>query len=306
MDPGVILIIVGVVVIAIVAALALRRPRAPESPAAGTDADTERRTLEPPVKDVSLEGDEVVVDFAVPFPQDADERLTRLLMAQAVETVRRRHPDLGIDLTSGRLTAVVARAGRASPEVVGRIELEEGELPAVMDLPVIEVEIAEGAAPLLQHAAGGEKLGPGSDRADFGPDELPPVGEELALSSEVTTALRAVGVEPTTDDAPDIVEGLLRVAGYGIERVDETTYLAQRGGDHVLVRNVPHAPGDHPELEEAAVTSFLVALGSSPVSDGLLVTGKLIPFHLYSKEHGGIRLVGRQRLPGFASSLFGA
>lgn len=303
MDPGVILIIVGIVVIGIVAVVALRRPKAPES---RPDADIERRTLEPPVRDVSLEGDEVVVDFAVPLPQDADERLTRLLMAQAVETVRRRHPDLGIDLTSGRLTAVVARAGRATPEVVGRIELEEGELPAVGDLPVIEVEIAEGAAPLLQHAEGGEKLGPGSDRADFGPDELPPVGEELSLSSEVMTALRAVGVEPATDDAPDIVEGLLRVAGYAVEPVDDVTYLAQRGGDHVLVRNVPHAPGDHPELEEAAVTSFLVALGSSPVSDGLLVTGKLIPFHLYSKEHGGIRLVGRQRLPGFARSLFGS
>lgn len=305
MDPGVIFIIVGVVVIGIVAVVALRRPKAPESPGA-TEADSERRTLEPPVRDVSLEGDEVVVDFAVPLPEDADERLTRLLMAQAVETVRRRHPDLGIDLTSGRLTAVVARAGRATPEVVGRIELEGGELPAAMDLPVIEVEIAEGAAPLLQHAEGGEKLGPGSDRADFGPDELPPVGEELALSTEVMTALRAVGVDPAADDAPEIVEGLLRVAGYAIDRVDDTTYLAKRGGDHVLVRNVPHAPGDHPELEEAAVTSFLVALGSSPVSDGLLVTGKLVPFHLYSKEHGGIRLVGRQRLPGFAASLFGS
>ncbi len=305
MDPGVILIIVGVVVIGIVAVVALRRPKAPQSPA--DDAvDTERRTLEPPVRDVSLEGDEVVVDFAVPLPQDADERLTRLLMAQAVETVRRRHPELGIDLTSGRLTAVVARAGRTAPEFVGRIELERGELPAAMGQPVIEVEIAEGAAPLLQHAEGGENLGPGSDRADFGPDELPPVGEELALSPEVRTALRAVGVDPGSDDAPEIVEGLLRVAGYAVDRVDDTTYLAKRGGDHVLVRNVPHGSGDHPELEEAAVNSFLVALGSSPVSDGLLVTGKLIPFHLYAKERGGIRLVGRQRLPGFANSLFGS
>ena len=93
----------------IVAVVALRRPKASES-RVEADIDSERRTLEPPVRDVSVEGDEVVVDFAVPLPQDADERLTRLLMAQAVETVRAPRDAARTILDFGLPAAVVWQA----------------------------------------------------------------------------------------------------------------------------------------------------------------------------------------------------
>lgn len=296
-EAGYFLIIVGIAVIGVVVWLALRSPRSEEEEAENDEGGA--LTIEPPVRSVEIEDDRVVVEFEVPLPDDEDERLQRLLMSSAVEAVRRRK-NLDVHLKSGRVTSVVARSGRDAVRHVGQVELTGGRLPDPMS--EVAFEIATGAAPLLEHAAVEHMTGA---TPDFGPDELPSIGAELGLRPEVATALRAQGLHPSQDDAPELVRGLLKAAGYAIEPIDDGTYLALRGGDSVFVRSVAHRPGEHPELAESDVESFLFALAGSSASQGMLVTAKLVPFHLYEREHAGARLVGRQRLPGFARSLFG-
>jgi hypothetical protein len=218
-------------------------------------------------------------------------------MSSAVEAIRKRR-QFDVHLASGRLNRIVVRSGRDAVQHIGHIDLAEGMLPPPTD--DVAFEIATGAAPLLEHASGEEAEGP----ADFGPDELPSIGSELGLSPQVVTALRAQGLHPTEDDAPELVRGLLKAAGYAIEDLDDDTYLALRGGDTVYVRSVPHADGEHPELAEADVEAFLFGLARSSASEGILVSSKLVPFHLYDREHERARLLGRQRLPGFVRSMF--
>lgn len=293
---GWIVIIIGVLVLGVVAWVMLRRPR--EEP---TTETAERPTgggvaIEPPVRSVTVEDDRVVVDFDVPLPKDADERLTRLLTSAAIESVRRE----GLDLESKRVTAVVARAGRGAATEVGRVELEQGKLPPPQP-PQAVVEVLGGAGPLLSHAADLKEAGP----TRFGPDELAPIGLELDLDPEIATALHAQGIDPGEDDAPELVRAVLRLAGYTVDEVDERTHLARKAGETVLVRSVPHGEGQHPELEDGDVSSFLVAIGSAPTDEAILVTAKLVPFHLYGKERDGVRIIGRQRLPSFVRSLLG-
>lgn len=295
---GFLFVVIGVLVIGGVVWWALRSPkRSDESTTDGPSMPGGPLSIEPPVRSVEMEDDDVVVEFAVPLSEEEDERLHEILMSSAVEAVRRRR-NFDVHLESGRINRIVVRSGREAVEHVGHIEIPGRSLPP----PVGEVafEIATGAAPLLEHASVDK-----TDAApEFGPDELPSIGSEMGLPAEVTTALRAQGLQPKDDDAPELVRGLLKAAGYAIEDLEDDTYLALRGGDSVYVRSVAHAEGEHPELDESEVDAFLFGLARSSANEGILVSAKLVPFHLYEREHAKARLLGRQRLPGFARSMF--
>ena len=305
---GIVVIVIGVAVVAVVAFVLLRRPSRPDVDGAddrsGIPDDAPSGgpgpvTLDPPVRSVTLENDELVVDFAVPLPTDADEWLTRALMSAALETIRRRESEFSLELGERRVTAVVARAGRGAPTRVGEVAITEGRLPEPLGPPV-QVDVATGAEPLLAHADAARE----ETAIPHGPDELAPVGRGLVLGSEVRNGLIAQGIDPDEDDGGRIGRGILVLAHYTIEDVDDRTFIARRGAEEVLVRVVPDDVG-HPELTESDVSSFLVALGSVSTRKGLLLTGKLVPFHLYSKEHDDVRLVGRQRLQSFVDGLVG-
>ena len=291
---GFVLIALGVVVVVGVVLVMLRRPRPPAPEPVGTPPDDERPETDvadaPAVRGVSVDGDSVVVDFDVAAPGPGEDHVAKLLARAAVEVVRRR---VDLDLGSGRVTSVVARAGDATP--VGQVDFADGRLPDPADIDVIVREVT-GAAPLLGRA---DLPKPPTGPVQTGVDELAPVGAELALPDGVVAALRQSGVDPDTADATQLVEGVLRLAGFSIEPVGDNAYLAQRAGEKLLVHGVPHVAGDHPELPEAAVTRLLVGLGAHGGAKGVLVTGKIVPFHLVAKERPGVRVIGRQRLGGF-------
>jgi hypothetical protein len=307
---GIVVIVIGLAVVAVVAYILLRRPVVGASDPVGTPDEPPEPTtpgaggagpvtLDPPVRSVTVEDDEIVVDFAVPLPTDADEWLTRALTSAALETIRRREAEFSLELGQRRVTAVVAKAGRETSTRVGEVPITEGKLPEPVGPPV-QVDVATGAQPLLAHAEAATE----ATAVPHGPDQLAPVGRELELSTEVRNGLIAQGIDPDTDDGGRIGHGILVLAGYVVDDVDEWTYIARRGTEEVLVRVVPDDDG-HPELTEEDVSSFLVALGSVATRSGLLVTGKLVPFHLYSKEHDDVRIVGRQRLQSFVDGLVG-
>ena len=111
---GIVVIVIGVAVVAVVAFVLLRRPSRPDADGAdyrsGIPDDAPSGgpgpvTLDPPVRSVTLENDELVVDFAVPLPTDADEWLTRALMSAALETIRRRESEFSLELGERRVTA---------------------------------------------------------------------------------------------------------------------------------------------------------------------------------------------------------
>lgn len=283
---GLALIGLGVLVVILVLVVGRRGP-------APADPDTPPETAdEPTVRSVTVEGDQVVVDFETQ-PRGIDpDHLASLLARAAVETVRGRSIDL--DLGSKRITSVIATMGDPNP--LSRVDFPDGQLPDPADIRVTVTEVT-GASPLLERA-----LPPveGADRpvATAGVDELPPIGTELRIPERLRDALVARGVDPATADAHQLVRGLLAELGFRVDG-DGETFLADRGTEKLVVHGVPHGPGEHPELAEGAVSAFRVALGNHPGRRGVLVTSKIVPFHVSSQQRPGIHLVGRQHLATF-------
>jgi hypothetical protein len=103
--------------------------------------------------------------------------------------------------------------------------------------------------------------------------------------------------------------GLLEVAGYEVAQVPGTQgYLATRSGSTTFVSIVAHEEGDHPELSETAVNSFLATFYSSRAERGLLFSDKFSPHVVYEKERRDSRVtfITRERLQDFVDSIAAA
>ena len=258
---------------------------------------------EHPEHEFRVVGNEIIVSFAVPLPATgADEVLTDLLRYHAIEIIKDRksrgQPLDGIPVA--RISAL--REGEAHQVAVLELDVPveqiEIEIPGLVPRPLVA-----GYDPLAKF---GEKPVVGAmPMADRSSDELPPLGEELRLTSGVAAGLRSLGVDPDRMSASDLGVGLLRLSGYDVSDRGNGTYLAVGHGATTLVSIVDHVPGDHPELAEDAVTSFLVAFGSARTQRGLLITDKYGPYVIYEKERANRNtvFVTRERLQDFVDAV---
>ena len=130
-------------------------------------------------------------------------------------------------------------------------------------------------------------------------DDLGPIYSELRLPKAIETGLRTQGIDPATMSAAQLVTGTLSLIGYGvIEGPIDGTWYAEKGGSRTFIREVPHGSGDHPELEDEAISRFLFEFQSAGADRGLLVTDKFGPFSVYEKERREprVRFLTRERL----------
>lgn len=307
---------VAVVAIALVAWLLIRARRkgkaaleeAPHT-AAASGLGTTKDLFEPgathhaPVFSFHVHGEEAVVTFDVPLPDENDEVLNGILVDEAVEVVREKRHSLPID----GVTEVVAIAGRGNPREVGRTALPSpGELPP----PLVEggltfAHIAHDpfAAPFEESTDHGILY---ETKSDVPADELGPLMEELTIPAGLERGLRATGTDPKDIDAPELILGLLRMFGYGVtEHSTANTYMALKDGASIYILTEPHVKGSHPELDEGVIQRFIAEYGSSGADRGMLITGKYSPFMIHEIEgrQPNLRFITRERLQSFIERM---
>ena len=254
----------------------------------------------PTVSSFRIDGVEAIVTFAVPLGEgDVDEVMADLLVAEAVEVLRDEAPGRSID----DVTTVVACAG-SEPREVGRRSLEfPGSLPPALGFGHLLQFSKLGLDPIDGQFEGtlsaGTSVGSGSD-------DLGPIGETLVLPKAVDLGLRTRGLDPSTMHAGEFVLALLELFGYDVSSSELSgTYTATKAGRRTYIREEPHAPDGHPELDEAVINQFMFDFSSSGADRGLLVTEKWGPYEIYEREkrQPRVRFITRERLQGFVDAL---
>jgi hypothetical protein len=294
------IVLVAVIVVAVVVS---RRSGTGEAAGAGAAAeDLGSGRLPAPVAEFHVKGSDALVSFDVPLPEgEVDEVLRELLVREAVEVVREKRHTLPITEVH-RVKAFGRRSG-AFVEV-GSVSLETpGELPPPLLPELIPHHVRAGFDP-VDTVEGLPEHAPGLAESQAG-EGLAPLSEELRLPGTIQAGLRAQGIDPAEASAGDIVVGIMRMTGYTVTAVDDSTYETARGGNRIFLRVVSHADGEYPELSEEAVRKFAVDFQESRSDRGLLVTAKYSPFMIYDRERRDprMRFITRERLQQFVDGL---
>ena len=255
-----------------------------------------------PEHDFRVVDHQILIDFAVPLASDgADEVLADLLKHHAIEIIKDRK-QRGQPL-EGIPVARISALRRGEPHEVAVIKLDRSIERIDIEIPdLVPKPEAAGYDPLAQLEKTLESRATPSP--DGRTDDLAPLAEELRLTAGVAAGLRSLGVDPEQMTATDLALGLLQLSGYRVtERSDG--YQAVGHGSTLLVVTVDHEPGDHPELTERAVNSFLVALAGAKTDRALLITDKYGPYMIYQKERANPKavFVTRERLQGFVDAV---
>ncbi|HSG80007.1 MAG TPA: hypothetical protein VLD62_10540 [Acidimicrobiia bacterium] len=298
--------VIGAIVllaVIVVAVLVSRRSRAGDAGAGVRAAEGVRSgRLAAPVAEFHVRGSDALVSFDVPLPEgEVDEVLRELLVREAVEVVREKRHTLPI--SEVRRVKALGRRNEQFVEV-GEVSLDTpGELPPPLLPELIPHHVSAGFDP-LDTVEGLPERAPGlaETRAREG---LAPLSQELRLPGAIQAGLRAQGIDPEEASAGDIVLGIMRMTGYAVRAVDESTFETERAGSRIFLRVVPHAEGEHPELSEQAVRTFAVDFQQSRSDRGLLVTAKYSPFMIYDRERRDprMRFITRERLQQFVDGL---
>lgn len=300
MDPVVVALIA--VAVAILVFLALRGRARPQAATAPVVPPRDDGGFHAPTSSFHVSGGEAHVEFAVPLPPgDVDPVLRDILLAEAVEVLRAKRGKLPLAGVS-RVHAYALRDERTVP--VGTLGLDgPGQLPPPP--PPGTSHFGRGGADVFDELSGLDlEAGPlpGIDTR-VPADELPPLSADLRLTSMQDAGLRAQGLDPATATTPQLVAGLLRLAGYTVSG-DGPVFTATRQGVAHHIEVVEHRPGSHPELSERAVDEFVVRFGASGTARGLLFTPKYGSFRIYDLERRQprVRFVTRERFQAFVNS----
>lgn len=257
----------------------------------------------PPVASFHVVGEEAIVTFDVPLPEEEDEVLHDLLIGEAIEVVREKRHSLPID----DVRHVIVKAGRDEVREVGRHKLPApGELPPpLLDSGISLANIAHDpfAAHFDEDGESGVTYGTATNVPE---DELGPLRDELKLPKGLDRGLRAIGTDPDQLGGPGFVLALLRMFGYAVtEQSHEDSFMATKGGVSTYILTNAHMAGEHPELDERVIRRFLAEFGSSGADRGLLITDKYSPFMIHEIEANQpkVRFITRERVQRFIDSM---
>lgn len=256
----------------------------------------------PAVESFHVRDTQAEVTFDVPFPDEGDDVLGDLLVGEAVEVVREKRHSLPIN----DVTEVVVYAGRGNRRQVGRMSLvTPGVLPPPSRMTDILNLHSIGSDPMAAQFDG-EPMEIPETVAPSTSDELPSLGETIRLPRAVSTGLRAQGVDPDTMTAGELVTGVLSLFGYTIAPgAVEGEYTASKSGSSTFIMTDSYAPGDYPEVEDATIRRFVVAMEQSKANRGMLVSEKFAPFSIHDIERRDprVRFVTRERLQKLVDSM---
>lgn len=311
-NPGVALIFVAIVLIAVGVMLGRRRNELAEQQ--GLKKPTRGRTpgVPPVVPDVThprpklaemhVVGEEAQVSFDVPFPDDGDEVLAELLVQEAIEVVREKRHSLPLDM----VRSVVVYAGRGSARTeVGRHDLDTpGSLPPKMDMPSM-LNLSRFARDPLEAMEHQDDVIPEVvSRPTL--DELRPLADEIRLPKAVDTGLRAQGIDPASMGAIEMVNGVLRLFGYNVNPGPGFgMFIAEKAGTRTFIQGDAYRKGDHPEVDEQAISRFMADFSLSGCDRGMFVSEKYGPFEVYDRERREprVKFITRERLQKMVDSL---
>ena len=310
------IVLVLVVVVGVVAYLFSARKRkmkaadAETGTAAGLGLSTSRGLFDAesghraPVAEFHVRGDQAVVTFDVPLPEEEDEVLFDLLVDEAVEVVREKRHSLPID----DVEVIVAMAGRSDVREVGRTKLPSaGELPPPLGptgLGLGKVARDPFVSPFEDRSDDHSVLY--ETKVDVPGDKLRPLSQELRLPKGLERGLRASGIDPDSAEGPQLVLALLRMFGYQVsEHAAPGSYVALKDGVSTYIFTDAYGEGDHPELEDAVIRRFLADFGSSGADRGMLISDKYSPFSIYEIERHQpkVRFITRERIQRFIDSM---
>lgn len=284
---------VAIVVIVAVAALLgwwlLSRQTSDSAPTAVIEDDFS--DVRPPTS-LEIEGTTAIATFDLEVAEDGpDEALRELLVKQGREALRGK----GVDVEHLSIRAWrgghVAEVARAAVGVVSTEDVATSDMPEAADFdPLGDLHNTDfGSAP-VQRTVG----------------ELSPIGKELSLAENVRGMLSAKGVDTGSMTMTQLTIALLESTGYSVSSGSiPGTYDASNGAVRTFLTIVDHEKGDYPELDEAAVNSFVIRFVSSGADRGLLFTDKYGPFAVYDKEkrEPRIKFMTRERLQTFVDSV---
>jgi hypothetical protein len=255
----------------------------------------------PRVAEFHVRGEEAFVHFEVPLSDgEVDEVLFDLLAREAVEVVREKRHSLPISEVH-RVVAMGRRGGEWARAASVTLDTP-GELPPPV-APDLLPKSHSSTFDAIEQIAGSPEVTPGVAARE--PHEgLPPIGEEIVMPRAAEAGLRAIGIDPASAGAGDLVLGLLRMTGHAMTGEGDT-WTATKAGERLFVRVVDHEPGGHPELGEREVDRFVVDFVSSGSTRGILVTEKFGPFEIYDRERRDkrMRFITRERLQQFVDAL---
>lgn len=256
-----------------------------------------------PVEEFHVAGEEARVTFGVPLPDDDDQVLNDLLMAEAVEVVRQRRHTLPID----DVNHIVVYAGIDEPQLVGRTKLPStGELPppeVMAGLSLSHVAHDPFAAPFEERSDHSVVY---DTRADVPADELGSLVDELKIPKGLERGLRAAGVDPEQMTGPQFILALLRMFGYSVtEQAQPNSFMGVKDGQSIYILTDAYEPGEYPELDESVIRRFVVDFQSSGADRGMLISDKYSPFMINEIEgrQPKVRFITRERVQSFVDSM---
>ena len=312
---AIIVVVVGLILLGIVWAVAsLMRSTASDVSAGSTPARVAHDQLRPILLDFHVRGDVAEIFYAVPLDEgEIDDHLRDLVRHDASLVLHEKK-------THGLPIAQVTRArvhGRRREQAVliDVMELEApGEIPEIAAPELVPRASASGFDPLALFDEKDFKVQPGvADRVSD--EELPPFLDEIVIAKPIEAQLRAAGIDPTEVSLRDLALSLLRTTGYEVVvgRVAVSTvesgsaeiYTARKAGNEMLVAIVPHHEGEHPELLERIVNTFVFEVAQLNPQRALLITDKFGPYLVYEKERSDprCRFITRERLQDFVNGF---
>lgn len=318
MSPAVtaiIVVVVGTALLGIIWAIASIMKSAPSDVSAGSaPARVARDQLRPILIDFHVHGDVAEIYYEVPLGVGKVDDHLRDLLCHDASLVLHEKKTHGLPIAQVTRARVFGRRGEEAV-VVDVMELEApGEIPDIAAPDLIPHASAVDFDPLAHLGDKDFEIQPGvADRA--ADEDLDPFLDEIVIAKSVEAQLRAAGIDPTEVSLRDLSLALLRTAGYEITvgRVAVSTvesgsaeiYTARKTGLEVLVAIVPHHEGEHPELLERTVNTFVFEVAQLNPQRALLVTDKFGPYLVYEKERSDprCRFITRERLQAFVDGF---
>lgn len=315
-NPGIALILVAIVLIGVGVLLGRRRNELAEQhgiakpgrgrskdPIAATGSLADLDHPRPKVVEMHVFGEEALVTFDVPFPEDGDEVLADLLVQEAIEVVREKRHTLPMDMVH-RVEVFVGQ-GDSKQRIGGHVLDTPGTLPPRVDMPSM-LNLSPFAPDPLEAMESDDTMHVPALAAATREDDLPPLGNEIRLPKAVDMGLRAQGIDPATMGAVEMVTGLLKLFGYSVAPGPGFgMFIAEKGGQRTFILGDAYRKGDHPEVGEDTIDRFLADFSMSGCDRGMLVSEKYGPFEVYDKERRQpkVRFITRERLQKMVDSL---
>ncbi|MEA2010686.1 MAG: hypothetical protein U9N78_08280 [Actinomycetota bacterium] len=255
-----------------------------------------------------------MIYYNVPLADgDVDEHLKDLLCHDASLVLHDKRAS-GLPIDQVVTATVYGRRGDSSVEV-GVMELESpGVIPEIAVPELIPHASMAGYDPLAHLGEQEFDVQPGV--AGREPKEgLGSFLDEITIARSVEAELRGAGIDPLAVSLEDLALSLLRIGGYdvtvgraGVSAPEGGTaemFTARKAGSEALVVIVPHASGEHPELSERIVNTFVIEVAQQNPQRALLITDKFSPYIVYEKERSDprCRFITRERLQAFVDSF---